>query len=180
MFMIGAANGNQTVAARMAGYAGNARQLAVQGSVNMRNPRIQQMISEKLDEMVEPSLRALAEGLNATKRHTSVTKSGEFRYSDPEPDHRVRTATASRVLERRERVSKSYAAGFEADEDRAELQKEVAGQSNTEGRAESEKKLVVADPTDRMLVRELAEIDQQIGKLEGELTEKAKEEVDPT
>jgi hypothetical protein len=39
--------------------------------------------------MVEPKLRALAEGLNATKRRAFVIKAGEILYTDPEPDHRV-------------------------------------------------------------------------------------------
>src|SRR5208282_5273283 len=66
--LLGPANGNQTLAARMAGYRGDDRQLAVQGSVNMRNPKIQEMMIEGLGPLLEPSMKAYAEGLVATKR----------------------------------------------------------------------------------------------------------------
>ena len=57
MYLIGAVNGNQTLAARLAGYKGNARQLAVQGSVNMKNPAIMQMIKGGLGPLVAPTSR---------------------------------------------------------------------------------------------------------------------------
>jgi len=115
IFLLGAAHGNQTLACKMAGYKGDSRQLSVQGSVNIRDPRIQQMIRERLEGMVEPSLRALEAGLSATKRRAFMTKTGEIRYTDPEPDHRVRTATGDRVLDRYQRTSSGDAADFDID-----------------------------------------------------------------
>jgi len=141
-FLLGAANGNQTLAAKMAGYKGDNRQLAVQGSVNMRDPRIQQMIRERLGGMVEPSLRAFEEGLNATKRRAFMSKTGEIQYSDPEPDHRVRTATGDRVLDRYERTFSGFAAYFDANVVStqgagAEPPKAEADGTNKEGHADS-------------------------------------------
>src|ERR1700739_1628468 len=104
-FLLGAANGNGTLAARLAGYRGDDRQLAVQASVNRRNSVIQQIISERLAAMVEPGLKRLAEGLDATRRRVFLTKTGEIVYTDPEPDHRVRTRTANQILDRYERTS---------------------------------------------------------------------------
>jgi hypothetical protein len=101
--LMGPARGNQTLAARMAGYRGDDRQLAVQGSVNVRNPQIQRMVAGMLDKLVEPSLRRLEEALDATRRRAFLTKEGDVRYGDPEPYHQVRTATANKILDRHER-----------------------------------------------------------------------------
>ena len=173
--LLGPARGNQTRAARMAGYKGSDPQLAVQGSVNMKNPQIQQMITERLGPLLEPSLKAYAEGLVATKRRAFLTKAGAIVYTDPEPDHRIRTATANQVLDRYQRTS-GHTAGSGADvvpahEGGAEPQNEVVDDAKTEGCAESEKVLAVMDPTDRMLIRAAAEIDQQIAQLDGETSE---------
>jgi len=141
-FLLGAANGNQTLAAKMAGYKGDNRALGVQGSVNVKHAGISQMIREKLEDMLEPSLKALEEGLVATKRRAFMNnKTGEIKYTDPEPDLRIRTATADRVLDRHERTFSGYAAYFDADvmsaqEDGAEPPKAEADGANTEGRAD--------------------------------------------
>ena len=107
MYLIGAVNGNQTLAARLAGYKGNARQLAVQGSVNMKNPAIMQMIKDGLGPLVEPSFKVLAEGLSATKRRPFLTQDGEIVYSEPEPHHAVRTKTANQILDRYEHCDRN-------------------------------------------------------------------------
>jgi hypothetical protein len=172
-YLVGPANGNQTLAARMAGYRGHHAQLAVQGSVNMRNPQIQQMMGEILDKLVEPSLRRLEEGLDATKRRPFLTKAGDIVYTDPEPDHRVRTATANRVLDRYQRTSDGYAAGSEADvvpahEGGAEPQKEVVHDAKTEGCADHAI-VTQLDPADRVLFERAAEIEAELAEVDREL-----------
>ena len=152
--LIGPARGNQTLAARMAGYRGNDRQLAVQGSVNMRNPRVQQMITERLDTMVEPSLKVLMEGLSATKRRAFV-QAGEIRYTDPEPDHRVRTTTANRVLDLYQRTSYGYAAGPDADN---------AVQQENDDCTEPQKE-VGLDSTDRNPISQSSEMDGKLAEI---------------
>jgi hypothetical protein len=171
-FLVGPANGNQTLAARMAGYRGDDRTLAVQGSANMRNPQIQQMMTAMLDKMVKPSLRRLEEALDATKRRPFVTKAGDIVYTEPEPDHRARTATAKQVLELYQRTS-GYTAGSEADvvpahEDGAEPQKEMAEDPKTEGGADDG---IVAqlDPADRALFEQAIEIEAELAKVDREL-----------
>jgi len=164
-----AANGNQTLAAKMAGYKGDSRQLAVQGSVNMRDPRIQQMIRERLGGMVEPSLRAFEEGLNATKRRAFMTKTGEIRYTDPEPDHRIRTATGDRVLDRYQRTCSGYASDFDVDvvsahEDGAEPPKAEANGAKTEGCADAGTDVAQLDQADRVLFERVATIDAELGR----------------
>jgi len=109
-YLLGPANGNQTAAARMAGYRGDDRQLAVQGSVNMRNLQIQEMLDQALESMVKPSLKRLREALDATKRRAFITKTGEIRYTDPEPYYQVRVATANQLLDLYERSNRDAAA----------------------------------------------------------------------
>jgi len=167
------ANRNQTQAAREAGYAGGPRQLAVQGSRNMRNPKIRERIDEMLAGLGEPSVKRLEEGLDATRRRAFLTKAGDVVYTDPEPDHKIRTRTANSVLDRLERRSNRHATRPDVapeNEEVAAPREEVVSQGNTKGGAEPNKSAIV-DPTDRMLIREAAEIDRQIGKLSGERTE---------
>lgn len=108
MHLIGAARGNQTLAAQMAGYKGDKGQLAVQGSINMRNPAVQERIAELLEaagcsgELVAQRLR---EGLDSTKRRAFATKEGRVFYSAPEPDFRERRQYAQLVLDCRSKVA---------------------------------------------------------------------------
>ena len=150
-FLLGAARGNATLAARLSGYAGDDRQLGVQGSVNMHNEKIQRLIKERLAELVEPSLNALAAGLNATKRRAFLLKDGGIRYTDPEPDLRVITATASGILDHYERTCTDDSARPEPDvlpaaQDGAELQK-----------------------ADRVLIEQLANIEAGLAEVDREL-----------
>jgi len=175
-FLAGAANGNQTLAARMAGYLGDRRQLAVQGSVNMRNPQIQLLFREKLEAMVEPSLGALAKGLNATKRRAFMTEEGEIRYSDPEPDYRVMTATADRILDRYQRTCADYAGDSDsktdvvpAQEDGPELPQEVCDGAETDGGAGYGTDVDQLDPTNRVLVEQVAKIDEELAQIDREV-----------
>lgn len=155
-------HGNQTQAARDAGYAGGARQLAVQGSHNMRNPKIRERIDEMLEGLVEPSATRLAEGLSAVKRRAFLTPKGEIRYTDPEPDHKIRTATANSVLDRYERRSNRRATGPDAD-DAVQQQ----GQDCTEAR----QAVASLAPTDRNLIRRTSEIDEKLAEIDHQLAE---------
>ena len=172
-FLGGAANGNQTLAARMAGYRGDDRQLAVQGSVNMRNPKIQEMMIEVLGPLLEPSMKAYAEGLVATKRRAFLTKAGAIVYTDPEPDHRIRTATANQVLDRCERSSNGYASSSDADvipgqEDGAEPQREVADDAKTGAGVNHGIDVAQLDPADRALFEQATVIEAELAAIDRE------------
>jgi len=177
IFLMDAANGNQTLAAKMAGYKGDNRQLAVQGSVNMKNSQVQQMIRERLEGMLEPSLRAFEEGLNATKRRAFMTKTGEIRYTDPEPDHRVRTTTGDRVLDRYQRTCTGYADDFDVDvvsahENGAEPPKAEADGARTEGCADAAGTDVAQlNQADRVLSECVATIDAGLAEIDRALAD---------
>jgi Terminase small subunit len=85
-----AANGNGTLAAKIAGYKGGSDQLAVQGSVNLRNENIQQVISATLDAMIEHALDRLGDALDATTSRPFLDKAGTIVYAEPVPDYRIR------------------------------------------------------------------------------------------
>jgi phage terminase small subunit len=84
------AKGNGTLAARLAGYKGDSNQLGVQASVNLRNPKIKQLISGMLDSMTERALQRLGEALDATSSRAFLDKEGNVVYTEPVPDHRTR------------------------------------------------------------------------------------------
>ena len=153
---IGPAMGNQTRAARMAGYRGDDRQLAVQGSVNMKNPKIQEMMIERLSPLLEPSMKAYAEGLVATRRRAFLTQKGEIVYSSPEIDHRVRVGTADRILDRYERLSARQAAGPDADD---------TVQQRSQDGTEPEKEVAGLDPTDRNPISRSSEMDEKLAEI---------------
>jgi len=159
--LIGPAKGNQTLAAKMADYRGDNRVLAVQGSVNMRNPQIQQMLAEMLDPLVEPSVRRLAEGLDATTRRVFNTKTGLV-YSEFEPNYRVRIASAHRILDWCQRSSDRHVASPDADN---------AIQQKNDGCIEPQKKIDGLDPIDRNLIRRTTDIDQKLADIEQQLAE---------
>lgn len=172
-FVLGAARGNATLAARLSGYAGDDRQLAVQGSVNMRNEKIQQLIKERLEAMVEPGLSALAAGLHATKRRAFLLKDGTIRYTDPEPDFRVTTATAGRILHHYERTTKGDPADPEAEvppapQDDAEFQEGVADEGKTDSRTEDSTG-GQSEPADRVVLEQLANIEAELTEVDREL-----------
>jgi len=100
--------GNGTRAARIAGYKGDDNQLAVQASVNLRNPKIQQLIA---DSLLAPAMMAVREALVATKsRH--FCHEGEIISTAPEPDHHIRLQAADRVFKA---LSKAGAGAPEPD-----------------------------------------------------------------
>lgn len=84
------ANGNGVVAARAAGYKGNARQLAVQASVNLRNRNVHELIASTVDGMMEDALQRLAEALAAHRVRSFATNAGQLISTPPEPDHNIR------------------------------------------------------------------------------------------
>ena len=137
----------------------------------MKNPEIQRMVHEKLEAMVEPSLAVFAEGLGATKRRAFMTKEGEICYAAPELDHRVRTETAARILDRYERTCADHAGA-------ADLEMDVIAQRHEEvltpkgAQAEGAAHGIDVDqlnPTDRALVQQLAKIDQELTEIDGEV-----------
>ena len=138
----------------------------------MKNPKIQEMMIEGLGPLLEPSMKAYAEGLVATKRRAFLTKAGAIVYTDPEPDHRIRTATASHILDRCERSSNGYASGSNANvipgrEDGAEPQSEVADDAEAEGCADHG---IVAqlDPADRALFEQATVIEAELAAIDRE------------
>jgi Terminase small subunit len=95
------ANGNGTLAAKIAGYRGKGTQLAVQASANLRNPKIRQSIAETLDAngcTVERAALAVAEAMEASKQRSFLAKSGKIVYAATEPDHKVRLHAAQITL----------------------------------------------------------------------------------
>ncbi len=172
-FLVGAAHGNGTVAARMAGYRGDARQLAVQASVNMKNKRIQELISKKLELLVEPSLSVLEDGLNATKQRAFMAKDGEILYGEPEPDHRVRVATAARILDHYERSSGADTGSLDdgvgrGDTEIVELPALTARGGDGEVHDRDGTHVDQFDPDDRVLLQQVEEIDAKLAALDRE------------
>jgi hypothetical protein len=161
--LIGPANGNQTQAARDAGYAGGPRQLAVQGSNNMNNPRIRQRIDEMLEGLVEPSVKTLAAALTATKRRAFLTPKGDIRYTDPEPDYKIMTETANRVLDRYERRSNRRATEPNVAD--------TVHQQNQDCTEAVRQAVAGLDPTDRNLIRRTSEIDEKLAEIDHQLAE---------
>lgn len=158
-YLLGPANGNQTQAARLAGYKGDNRQLAVQGSINMRNPKVQQLLREKFDPMLESSMETYAQALGATKRKAFLTKTSEIIYSDPEPNWKVRMQAADRVLECVQRSS--YEDGD--SEVHVDLQ-------NGED-SESRERIAALNATDQNLVARAAQIDERPADVQDRLSE---------
>lgn len=158
-FLLGAANGNATLAARMAGYRGDDRQLAVQAHVNRRHVVIQQIINERLAALAEPSLKRLEEGLDATKRRAFMTKTNELVYTDFEPDHRVRTNTANRILDRLERTFSPQPTDPHATDTNQE----------NDGSVQPQQKVDDLDSTDRSLLRQTSEIDARVAEIDRQL-----------
>ncbi len=98
------ANGNGTLACGAAGYKGGNDQLAVQASKNLRNPKIQELISGTLDAMADRALQRLGEALDATTSRAFLDREGSLVYTDPAPDHRTRLAAVHSVFAIREKL----------------------------------------------------------------------------
>jgi hypothetical protein len=91
------ANGNGTLAAKIAGYRGDGNQLAVQAAANLRNPRVRQSIEEVLEAngcTLDRAALAVAEAMQATKRRSFLAKNGKIVYAAAEPDHKIRLSAA--------------------------------------------------------------------------------------
>jgi hypothetical protein len=155
--LVGPAKGNQAEAARIAGYAGNRRQLAVQGAVNMKNENIQKMVSEMLDGMAQHALERLAEGLDAIKMKSFVAKGGEVLKGDPEVDHSSRL----RSIEIWHRLRQETGSGGADD---------VAHPTNNPGLA-ARPEVVAMSPADRTLLREAGQIEEELAEVDRQLAE---------
>ncbi len=159
---IGPANGNQMLAAKLAGYKGNSNTLAVQGYRNMKNPKILQLMRERFEGMLEPSLDAYADALHATKRVAFMCK-GEILYSEPEPLYGVKMEAADRVIQYLERSSGAEGQSIEAEA-------EAIGPDEAED-PELQKRLAVLDPRDRNVIRRALELGEKLAEVEKELGE---------
>lgn len=161
--LFGRAKGNQTLAARMAGYGGNDAVLSVQGSRNMKNPNVQQLIEEKFKPMLEGSLEVYAQALSATTRKAFMTRQGEVKYSNPEPYWKVKMDAANRVLKHFEQPLVHEEPSREPDvaknEDNAELQHEISSLS----------------AADRTLIARTCVVEQRLADVDRQLSEDADE-----
>ncbi len=157
--LIGPANGNQTLAAKMAGYKGDNRQLAVQGSVNVRNPNVRKMVAEILDGMVEHGLQRLAEAMNATKMRSFLTREGEIIYAQPEPDHRIRLQGVDLMFRLRGNPLNSPAPASDQHGD-------LIQSPEDRGPSETQAEVARMDPADRMLFRNAGEIEEQLAQVD--------------
>jgi len=178
-----AANGNGTLASKIAGYRGRNTQLAVQASVNLRNPRIRQAIAQALDEQgctLERAAVAVADAMQATKRRSFLDKSGNIIYADAEPDHRTRLHAAAI------RFHLEPSAGFDDEEGVGEqvggadqqanpvAQNAEAGGLDRAGESDTDD-LAQLNPADRALFERVAEIDVELAGLDRELDDRGGE-----
>ena len=161
--MAGPAKGNTTRAARMAGYGGDRNVLAVIGWQNMRKPEIRKLIDGHLEGLVQHSLQRVAESLDAEKRHVFLTKTGEIKYSEPEPNHPVRSATAFGILKLSERLLDYGDHGDKADD----------GGPQSGDTAEVVKNIGTLTRIDRALIARVSQIDEKDAELERQLSEDA-------
>jgi len=139
------ATGNGTLAARVAGYRGNDNQLAVQASVNLRNPKIQQLIA---DSLYEPALKAVHDALGATKTRHFLRQDGVVISSTPEPDYAVRLQAADRIFKAR---GKAPGGGLEQPHDEVDV--------------DTPKEMEEFDPKDQALFRHTCAIEAELGAL---------------
>jgi phage terminase small subunit len=140
-----AANGNGTLAARMAGYKGNNDQLGVQAWANLRNPRIQRLIT---DSLVAPAMMTVCSAFGATKSKHFLAKDGTLISTDPEPDHKIRLQAAECVFKLRAKADDVDGSEEEQADDDAALQLEDL------------------DPADQQLHRHVYAIEAQLAELE--------------
>jgi hypothetical protein len=158
-----AAAGNGTSAARLAGYQGDSAQLAVQASVNLRNPQIQQTIATMLDGMVEHALQRVGEALDATKIRSFVTKDGDIICSQPEPDNKHRLDALKFFFDLR------HTCGHPQAPARDQQDHDQLRPSENQDSAQTSMAMSVMDPADRIAFREAGEIEEQLAAVEHEL-----------
>lgn len=197
--LVGPAKGNQAEAARIAGYAGNRRQLATQGAVNMKNENIQKMVTDTLDGMAQHALERLGEGLDAMKTKSFVTKAGAILKGDLEVDYasRLRSVQLWDRLRQRRAVSGTDSAAHSANDqepaggemektelpEQGEAAKDIVEANDllAQLKALNEKARELAAQatgagdyrTALMAVRELTRLLELTAKLTGELDERA-------
>lgn len=140
-----AADGNGTQAARMAGYKGDDDQLAVQSSVNLRNPKIHEFMANNL---VAPAMMTVRAALGATKSQHFLTKDGAVISTDPEPDHKTRMQAAECVFKLRAKAD------------------DVDGSEEEQGDDDAALQLEDLDPADQQLLRHAYAIEAQLAELE--------------
>jgi phage terminase small subunit len=115
------ANGNGTLACKQAGYRGDDAQLAAQASVNVRNPKIQRLIT---DSLVAPAMMTVCAAFGATKSKHFLTKDGTLISTNPEPDHKIRLQAADCVFKLRAKADDVDGSEEEQADDDAALQLE--------------------------------------------------------
>lgn len=147
-----AANGNGTLAAKLAGYKGDSNALAVQASVNLRNPKVQRAIASILDPMAERALQRLGEALDATSSRVFLDKNGNLVYAKPVPDHRIRLDAVDFLFDLRGKC--------------AAIAPDEAHEPDQAGDVVGAEQM---NPTDRALFEKAAEADAELRELDGEL-----------
>ena len=140
-----AANGNGTLAARMAGYKGNNDQLGVQAWANLRNPKIQRLIT---DSLVAPAMMTVCAAFGAMKSKHFLAKDGTLISTNPEPDHKIRLQAADCVFKLRAKADDVDGSEEEHADDDAALQLEDF------------------DPANQQLLRHAYAIEAQLAELE--------------
>jgi hypothetical protein len=145
-----AANGNGTLAAKLAGYKGNNDQLAVQASVNLRNPKIQQVISARVDTLALHALDRLGELVDATKSEPLLNEEGTLIYTDPVPHHKIQLEAIKFLFELRSKCSVSAPEQVGDDE------------ANDESCVQWED----LEEADRALIRQATEIEVELAEID--------------
>jgi hypothetical protein len=156
-----AANGNGTLAANMAGYKGNANQLGVQAFANLRNPKVQQLISSIVDSMTERALQRLGEALDATSSRVFLDKSGNVVYAKPVPDHRIRLDAVDFLFDLRGKC--------------AAIAPDKAHELDQAGDVVGAEQM---NPADRALLEEADVIEAELGKLDCGLSDRGADDSD--
>ena len=156
--LLGPANFNQSLAAKIAGYAGDDLSLAVQGCRNMQNENIKRLLKEKYEAMLEPSLETYAAALSATERQAFLTKDGKVVYSGPQPNWKVKLEAARRVVE--------FCQQSSADETSSKVEGEPTNENT-----ELEQKVGSLSSTDRELLGRTCEIDERLSEVDRQLAD---------
>ncbi len=150
------AKGNGTLAARLAGYKGNANQLAVQASANLRNPKVQHLLADMVDSMTQRALQRLGDALDATSSRAFLDKQGAVVYTEPVPDHRMRLQAAKFVLDLRDKYGEADVPdGGEVGQGGVDPAPAVSGVDGND-----------IDDADRALFEEAATIEDQLAELD--------------
>jgi hypothetical protein len=160
------ANGNGVVAARIAGYRGSARQLAVQAHSNLKNQTVQQTIAEMVDALVVPALQRVGEAMDAVTVRPFLTKSGTIVYAQPQADQKARLEASKLVFELRRACGNAPVAAVSC-------QQEHGHDRPPEDKCAAPMSAAVSemDPADRIAFREAGEIEKQLAEVDRELAE---------